>query len=252
MRWLSLLPVAKKEKRFISLVLLLGSWVRVCLHTAQPRQAAFCSSSSNLMSVSLHSMCRLQKQKRVTTFVLTLLLAQFCCIAWVLLNRDQCYLYSHSVEKHEPWQMFSSCISKPYIRTPDTEKHLLTQYIQNTESPFTCSSTPHLQASSCVSIGSKVLTPQKSRDPQEDGEPHPFRLHLSQQRGQHSRSTNGQIQSAHSSWCFATVVCSTTNTFLSLSSAGAFFPRKQLLLQQGSENRDHSPLSSQTNVQSEK
>lgn len=109
---------------------------------------------------------------------------------------------------------------KPYIRTLDSKKHLLNIYIESLHMFIGTSLT-----SRWVRIGSKVLTPQKSRDPREDGEPLSFRLHLFQQRGQdmdNNRSTNGQIQSAHSSWCLATVVCSQANTFL--SSAGALFP----------------------------
>lgn len=149
--------------------------------------------------------------------------------------------------------MFSGCTRKPYIRTPGTKKHL-TQYIQNTESLHMLIGTS--LTSSWVSISTKVQTPQKSRDPQEDREPHPFRSHLSQQRGQHTsnnRTTNKQIQSAHSSWSFATWSCVLTNKYIPvLDLCRCFVAIKQLLLQQGSENRDHTPLSSQNNVQGEK
>lgn len=146
--------------------------------------------------------------------------------------------------------MFSDCIRKPCTRTLNSKKHLLNIY--RTQSPFTYSLTPHKQMSSWVSRGSKILTPQKSRGIRRMESPiHSDPISPSKE----DRTWTTTDQQMGNSKCSQLLVfcysCALTNKYI-LVLCRCFVPIKQLLLQQGSENRDHTPLSSQTNVQSEK
>lgn len=120
--------------------------------------------------------------------------------------------------------------------------------------------TPHSQLSTCVSIGSKALTPHKSRGPQEDGERSPICSDpTSPTKGDSTWTTanqkmgklNTDVTFKQSQPLMSCYSCVLTNKYiLALVLCQCSVPVKQLLLQQGSRNRNHTPLSSQTDVQS--